>query len=88
MANESKQDVDVASANRDHPELETGLATVTAEPAAAGNKGPGAGKPKDITKLQVQKGCSRGLAGWLAQHRLSLAITSYQSGRIYLVGSV
>ena len=87
MANESKQDVDVASANRDHPELETGLDTVTAEPAAAGNKGAEAGKPKDITKLQVQKGCSRGLAGWLGQHRLSLAITSYQTGRIYLVGS-
>jgi uncharacterized protein (TIGR03032 family) len=40
-----------------------------------------------MTKLKVDKSCSRGLAGWLGQHRLSLAITSYQSGRIYLVGS-
>ncbi|MFN3703707.1 TIGR03032 family protein [Thermomonas sp.] len=43
--------------------------------------------PRDLTQLKVEKTCSRGLAGWLGQHRLSLAITSYQSGRIYLVGS-
>ena len=34
----------------------------------------------------VEKSCSRGLpAGW--PNRMSLAITSYQTGRIYLVGS-
>ncbi|TNY29952.1 TIGR03032 family protein [Thermomonas haemolytica] len=43
--------------------------------------------PRDLTKLRVEKSCSRGLAGWLGQNRLSLAITSYQTGRIYLVGS-
>ena len=69
-------------------ELETGLQTVSAEaappaPAAA----PGQQAPKDLTKLQVQKACSRGLAGWLGMNRMSLAITSYQTGRIYLVGS-
>jgi uncharacterized protein (TIGR03032 family) len=35
----------------------------------------------------VQKSCSRGLAGFLAANKLSLAITSYQTGRLYLVGS-
>lgn len=33
------------------------------------------------------KTCSRGMPGWLAANRLSLAISSYQSGRLYLVGS-
>ena len=70
----------VASATgdaRDGAELDT-----VAPPAA-----PTAKPSVDITKLKVEKSCSRGLAGWLGQHRLSLAITSYQSGRIYLVGS-
>lgn len=30
--------------------------------------------------------CSRGLAGWLERHGVSLAFTSYQSGRLYLAG--
>ena len=30
--------------------------------------------------------CSRGLADWLLRHNVSLAFTSYQSGRLYLVG--
>ena len=30
--------------------------------------------------------CSRGLAEWLVRHNASLAFTSYQSGRLYLVG--
>ena len=30
--------------------------------------------------------CSRGLAAWLQRHQVSLAFTSYQSGRLYLVG--
>ncbi len=34
-----------------------------------------------------QLSCTRGLAGWLTRHRLSLAFTSYQSGRLYLCGS-
>ena len=43
--------------------------------------------PVDLTRLRVEKSCSRGLASWLAGHRVSLAISSYQTGRIYLVGS-
>lgn len=41
----------------------------------------------DTAKPPVEKSCSRGLAGWLASNQLSLAITSYQTGRLYLVGS-
>jgi uncharacterized protein (TIGR03032 family) len=79
-----------AEAARDNRELETGLDAVGVEApvrAPAGTPAKAAKSPKDIATLKVEKSCSRGLAGWLGQHRLSLAITSYQSGRIYLVGS-
>lgn len=55
--------------------------------AEAGADGQPAAKPKDITQLKVQKSCSRGFGAWLAQHRISLAVTSYQTGRVYLIGS-
>ena len=81
----------------DKAQLETGLAQVTAEaaapdtaPEATTAAAPAAPQPKaplDLTKLKVEKSCSRGLAGWLASNRISLAISSYQSGRVYLVGS-
>ena len=103
MAKDKKQktpDAGVQS-NQDKPELEVGLSEVAAEageaaPAATGQPAeqaaqqpgqPAQQAPKDLTKLVVNKSCSRSLAGWLGQNRLSLAITSYQSGRIYLVGS-
>jgi uncharacterized protein (TIGR03032 family) len=71
-------------------ETHAGLQTV--EPGAAAAKAPaGAGRtanpPAGQAPFKVDKTCSRGLAGWLAANRISLAITSYQSGRIYLVGS-
>ena len=34
----------------------------------------------------VSISCSQGLAGWLTRHQVSLAFTSYQTGRLYLVG--
>ena len=78
-------------------ETGVGLEPVTAEapipaaepsgtPDAAGAAGA-APKPPDITQMKVEKSCSRGLAAWLAGNRLSLAISSYQTGRLYLVGS-
>jgi uncharacterized protein (TIGR03032 family) len=73
---------DPARAGSDKAELDTGLDAVGMETPPAN-----ASRPKDLATLKVEKSCSRGLAGWLGQHRLSLAITSYQSGRIYLVGS-
>ena len=98
MVNDNKQNDSDIQSNQDRPELDTGLdAVATGAPAPAqaeataastGQPAPQAQQPaRDITKLKVEKSCSRGLAGWLAQHRLSLAITSYQTGRIYLVGS-
>ena len=77
----------------DKAQLEKGLDTVSAgapaanaAPAAAPTGGAAAKAPVDITQMKVDKSCSRGLAGWLAQARISLAISSYQTGRVYLVG--
>ncbi len=95
VTNDNKQNDSDIQSNQDKPELDTGLdavatgapAPVQADSTAAPAATPAPQAPRDITKLKVEKSCSRGLAGWLAQHRLSLAITSYQTGRIYLVGS-
>jgi uncharacterized protein (TIGR03032 family) len=43
--------------------------------------------PLNIFNLKVEKTCSRGLAQWLSASGISIAISSYQSGRLYLVGS-
>ena len=67
--------------NADSPASTPQVQTITETPAV------GEGKPKDITQLKVEKSCSRGMGSWLASHSISLAITSYQTGRVYLVGS-
>jgi uncharacterized protein (TIGR03032 family) len=78
----------------DKGEMNSELETVAVEvstPAPVPEAAPGAEAakkpPLDITKLQVEKSCSRGLSGWLSSNRMSLAISSYQTGRVYLVGT-
>jgi len=44
-------------------------------------------KTNDPAQMIVQKSCSRGLYDWLSSNNVSLAISSYQSGRVYLVGA-
>ncbi len=91
MNNQQGNNADAAGAAdiqeaSDKAQLETGLDTVGADaPAPAPAAAPQA--PLDLTQLRCEKSCSRGLAGWLASNKLSLAISSYQSGRVYLVGS-
>jgi uncharacterized protein (TIGR03032 family) len=68
------------------------LQTVSADPAVEVMPVMQAQAPPDkpaldLMNLKVEKSCSRGLASWLASNKLSLAISSYQSGRLYLVGS-
>ena len=95
VAKDKKQKDPGVESSKDAPDLETGLEAVAgpadappAAEAAAGQPAPqGQQKPKDLTQFKVERSCSRSLAGWLGQNRLSIAITSYQSGRIYLVGS-
>ena len=58
-----------------------GRATAAGAPIAAENV-----QPAPATTGQVNISCSRGLADWLLRNNTSLAFTSYQSGRLYLVG--
>jgi uncharacterized protein (TIGR03032 family) len=46
---------------------------------------PGAGLPPGESG-PVNISCTRGLADWLLRNNVSLAFTSYQTGRLYLVG--
>lgn len=93
--NESQQDkapeAEIRQAG-DKASIDPGLERVNAEvatpaPVAEGGAAAAEKKPVDITKMKVEKSCSRGLGGWLASSRVSLAISSYQTGRVYLVGS-
>lgn len=57
-------------------------------PSAEGRAAPAEAPQGALASGQapVAIACTRGLAGWLVLHRVSLAFTSYQSGRLYLVG--
>ena len=45
---------------------------------------PPAGAPAQSRPVNIS--CTRGLADWLLRNQVSLAFTSYQTGRLYLVG--
>jgi uncharacterized protein (TIGR03032 family) len=67
--------------------VEAPAATPSTGAAVAAPAAPPPAPARDITRMKVEKTCSRALAGWLSGNRISLAISSYQTGRIYLVGS-
>jgi uncharacterized protein (TIGR03032 family) len=78
----------------DTGEMAVGLQSVSAEaapPASVLEVPAQVGSPTaqvaQAPQPNVEKSCSRGLAAWLASSNLSLAISSYQTGRVYLVGS-
>ena len=84
MSTEKTPDAGPTQPGNATPELETGLDTVGIEPPAAAPAAANAGKPpRDITKLKVEKGCSRGLAGWLGQRAMGVVGNAQ---RIYLGG--
>jgi uncharacterized protein (TIGR03032 family) len=65
----------------------------TATPAAPARAAQAAAQPPAQAPAQAagappaaRISASRSLADWLLRHRVSLAFTSYQSGRLYLVG--
>ena len=90
MANKSKTTTEEIAEVGDKTPVEQTPVNVeanSAAPAPANAPHGGQKPPVDLTKLKVEKACSRGLAGWLASSRISIAITSYQTGRVYLVGS-
>lgn len=86
MAGNDKTNAAGVDESSDGGVREPGLEAVDAGAAAAPEAS--AAKPApNLLNLKVDKSCSRGLAEWLASRNVSLAISSYQSGRVYLVGS-
>jgi uncharacterized protein (TIGR03032 family) len=61
--------------------------TATPADAKSASKVGSPAASKDLTTLKIEKSCSRGFGPWLSKSNLTIAITSYQSGRLYLVGS-
>ncbi len=54
--------------------------------SAAGPQADAPAPPQQQQQQPVKIGCTRGLAGWLQRNNVSMAFSSYQSGRLYLVG--
>src|SRR6187551_1845062 len=57
--------------------------------AEAGQQAPADAASAGTSALQQQPvkiNCTRGLANWLLRNNVSIAFSSYQSGRLYLVG--
>ena len=62
-------------------------AHTTGSPSAAPSAALGSAAAPAAEPAVADKSCSRGLYDWLSANRVSLAISSYQSGRVYLVGT-
>jgi len=60
---------------------------VVAEASAGTPALEGEAQPQQKRQEPVKKTCSQGLTSWMARNQLSIAFTSYQSGRLYLLGS-
>jgi uncharacterized protein (TIGR03032 family) len=70
---------------------EAGTAPVLERPSGAVAEAPPAPAsappvPADVSAQPVAISCTRGFADWLIRNNVSLAFTSYQTGRLYLVG--
>ena len=55
--------------------------------AAAPAEAPSENAPAQKAPEPVRKSCSQGLTAWMRRNQVSIAFTSYQSGRLYLLGS-
>lgn len=69
----------------EHPADVVADATAAAEPAPA--RSEEGVKEAAPANEPVKKSCSPGITVWMNRNRVSLAFTSYQSGRLYLLGS-
>ena len=81
--NRSSDETNTQSAER--AAAEVAVAAAPAEPTSedtCGNTGAKRPPPEP-----VKKSCSPGLTAWMRRNQVSIAFTSYQSGRLYLLGS-
>jgi uncharacterized protein (TIGR03032 family) len=66
---------------------ETPAVEAATAPAAAPLDAPADQQAGQKPPEPVRKSCTPGLTAWMQRNRLSIAFTSYQSGRLYLLGS-
>src|SRR5262245_3610234 len=80
----SNDEMKIESAELAAAEAEVEAAAGPAEPPSESTAEKGvAKKPPE----PVKKTCSAGLTAWMKRMQVSIAFTSYQSGRLYLLGS-
>lgn len=65
-------------------EVGNGKPSLEASPRTDLDQQPAAASPPQQQPVNIS--CTRGLPDWLLRNQLSLAFTSYQTGRLYLVG--
>jgi uncharacterized protein (TIGR03032 family) len=71
-----------------NPSLDVAEAEAATAPAEEAPEKEEAGKPEARKPPEpVKKSCSPGLTAWMRRNQVSIAFTSYQSGRMYLLGS-
>ena len=75
----SDQVIDMSNDEAGNPVAETAELAASAETHVENSDGKKEPEP-------VKKSCSPGLTAWMKRTRLSIAFTSYQSGRMYLLG--
>src|SRR5262245_13551111 len=87
-ANDVTTNVSTESTEQLAAEAEAAAAPAEAPAENADGKNADA-KPADAKKAPepVKKSCSPGLTAWMRRNQVSIAFTSYQSGRLYLLGS-
>ena len=77
-----------AQTSQDHEPENKEIDPVVEKQADQGSGKPGTERKPEAAKPQpVKKSCSANFSGWLQQQQISLAFTSYQSGRVYMVGA-
>src|SRR5262249_23538086 len=67
-------------------ELAAGLEDAAAPADAAADAASMGEVAKKPAPEPVKKSCSPGLTAWMRRNQVSIAFTSYQSGRLYLLG--
>ena len=71
----------------DEPAVDPADETAIAEASATASDETDGAAADPKQPEPVKKSCSPGLTAWMGRNRVSIAFTSYQSGRLYLLGS-
>jgi len=88
VAKEPVEAAAAGAATTEAPATDAQVEAQTVAEASTGAPAPeGEAQPQQKQPEPVKKTCSQGLTSWMSRNRVSIAFTSYQSGRLYLLGS-